>query len=332
MSLSHIETRELLTGLNELIQAGDLDGTRLYLAGLNEEEGSVVSPTAVMWFRRLVRSRLADLDELKTEARKSKCALLATLATASLDQIESLSFEFAYLDKADLDFLCDLKPPCLAGLGEVLLGQSSRWWSEVRYLVRASACPKPAGPAYVRALIASVEPGELKGLCLAEPDLLEEDLWKLFSRETCDPGLKLPRAWVPVMIELCREGLLAREPLLAACLSALALPITCLQASFYVRLHDGLEPSSRERLDRLCSYAGLTGGACPAAVSFAIKNLDLMDRQEALNGEALLESLESIVVPLPATAVKTASRLLERISRRDPGLSSRAAAMISSLC
>jgi len=331
MSLSHTETRELLGGLNDLIQAGDLEGTRLYLAGLNEEERSVVSPTAVMWFRRLVRSRLADLDELTSEARKSKSALLATLSTASPDQIESLNFEYAFLERSDLDFLCDLKPPCLAGLGEVLLSQSPRWWSEVRYLVLASACPKPVGPAYVRAFIENVDPGELKAVSIVEPDLLEEDIWRLF-RETGDPRLKLPRAWVPAIIELSREGLLARQSLLSACLSALALPITCLQASFYVRLHDGLEPSSRERRERLVSYAGLSGSSCPAAVSFAIKNLDRMDREEALTGDVLLKALESIAVPLPATPVKTASRLLERLSKRDASLASRAAAIVGSLC
>ncbi|MGD9682524.1 MAG: hypothetical protein AB7W16_15160 [Candidatus Obscuribacterales bacterium] len=331
MSLSHLETRELLAGLNDLIQAGDLERTRLYLAGLSEEERSVVSATAVMWFRRLVRSRLADLDELTAEARKSKCALLATLATASPEQIKSLSFEYAFLDLADLDFLADLKPPCLAILGEVLLGQSPRWWSEVRHLVLARACSKPAGSDYLRAFIENVAPADLKAVLLAEPDLLAEDIWRLFL-DTGDPGFKLPRAWVPVIIELCREGLLARQPLLMACLAALALPITCLQASFYVRLHDGLEPSSRERRDALVSYAGLAGCACPAAVSFAIKNLDLIDRQEAVAGEVLLQSLESIAVPLPATSVKTASRLLERLSRRDAGLASRAAAIRGSLC
>jgi hypothetical protein len=165
-------------------------------------------------------------------------------------------------------------------------------WTLVRRGVREGLIDPPEGDDYIRRLVHGIATGYgaleslgsvYEALC-ADPELLEREVWQLFE---IDAGSELANAvtwaqkepgkpaegwtrgdnrWINALTRLAEEGRLDRSRLLDASLDALMRDFRASTVGWYARLHEELEPTREERVERLDRYLALVTSPAPAVV------------------------------------------------------------------
>src|SRR5262249_1057439 len=162
----------------------------------------------------------------------------------------------------------------------------------VRRFIKAGLCGKPVTERYVLGMIV--------GLCafhenkttvydalLADKDLLADDAWRLFevegdkeltlaARDKYSPG---DNTWTYALLRLANEEKLPRARLLDASLDALKRDFAQFHAGWFSQFHEALEPNLSERAERCERYLGLLGSRIPPTVSFALKSLQILEKE-----------------------------------------------------
>ena len=168
-------------------------------------------------------------------------------------------------------WLADFTDRHLRLQGQYMLGILA--WPLARKLVRLGAIARPAVPEYTTLLPWGVRCGSFNAdgtpapmltpaqALLADPGLLEDEVWRLFT--VPDAGLVLEQAdrradrigdtdWMPEqtwsegLAELCAQGHLDRGRLLDACLDAFCRDFAPYRVSWYAAMHRQLNPTVAE--------------------------------------------------------------------------------------
>ena len=204
-------------------------------------------------------------------------------------------------------------------LARRLVAEDGFWggWKLVRRGVRDGLIEPPPGEDYVRGLVFGVvtlygESPPLVPVLLADPKLLEREVWQLFE---IDAGPELSNAgdrWTDALTQLARDGQLDRTRLLDASLDALLRDFRPSSVGWYAELHERLAPTREERLERLDRYLALVTSPAPAVVK---------------EGLAALRAVEDAVPPESFARVAPTP-----FTQRQKNLATETLSMLARLC
>ena len=223
--------------LEELVMSGDPEKLAEAVAPLTEEERLKLSITASGLRRDLDKASASIEDRTSDQLAETVImAELAMLAVCRLSRVRRVR-----VHSYALKILCDRKPAWLDGWIEEIL--KDEWpeiqWETLRELMRAGVAKKPTSEGYVRLMVQGL-PDQwhvknhraLSQKLLANPDLLEDELWHLFKVETqafrLDHSKGNPHvpanyeSWSTAVLRLAADGKIDRQRLLDATVSGLA--------------------------------------------------------------------------------------------------------------
>ena len=208
-------------------------------------------------------------------------------------------------------------------------------WPLVRRAVREGLIEPPGGEDYLRRIVVNVgRRGAMRDLdatyagLVADPDLLDREIWQLFEVDVGNelsnattwepptapgkPGSRGENRWLYALPRLASEGRLERSRLLDASLDALLRDFRASGVGWYVKLHEALEPTPEERVERLDRYLSLVTSPTPAV---------------AREGLAALRRIEDAVPPSAFARVAPTP-----LSHRQKNLATETLSLLAALC
>lgn len=174
----------------------------------------------------------------------------------------------------------------------------------------------------------------LYGHLLDDRDLLESDIWTLFTIEgdsersfaNCDKSGRRSDGWNAALRRLCEEGHLSRPRLLRTSLESLERDFPAYRAQWFSRLHEDLAPTVDERAELTDLYLPLLRSPMKATVSLALKAVALLHKAARVDSGRLLEALEPAARVETKTGAKKVLSLLRSLGK-ETRLVDRAAAL-----
>jgi len=321
--------------LTALLQPGHWHTLTHRLAPLTEAERKKLAPT----LRKLTAwdsVRQCDQDAL----------LLAALGTFGGHRQVAKAFPFTSFDRRQLGLavqvLRDRRPHWLPELPGALVkaGQVS-WWPLVRALVRDGLVELPSEPEYVLGMPNGLT--DWQSLVLdalrADPGLLEVELWELLATEGSgralgnhdnwlDKPVRYPggpqslghpeRTWRHALVSLAAEGMLDRDRLLDHVLLAPLRDWRPVDVSWFVGLHEALEPNIDEVADRQGVYTRLLTVDHGPAIKAAQKQLTRLIGDQRLQVVPLLDASRATLGRADKASVSAQLRLLGALARAHP--------------
>ena len=168
--------------------------------------------------------------------------------------------------------------------------------------------------------------GGLKAALVADPGLLEHEIWRIFETEPGPGAVQLISAtvqgvedgatWEGALAKLAREGRISRERLLDACLDGLSRDLHDLRARWFAVLHDRLEPAPEELAARSARYLDFLGSRNPSTIAFALKVLKNLVKSGRLDSAALIDCLTPALHSRTKGTVRQALSLLDMAARQ----------------
>ena len=211
-------------------------------------------------------------------------------------------------------------------------------WTLARRLVRLGAIDRPDVPEYTTNMPGALRFSERRygvwhdrpeivdplDALLADPGLLEDEVWRLFTV----PGAAawLDDSWADALVTLSERGRLDRGRLLEACLDAFASDLPANRMGWYVTFHDRLNPSLEEMAARSGRYLRLLAAGAKQGVSLGQKACGRLLEAGSLAAEDLLASSRPALL-FPHKSVATAQlKLVGKVAAGQPPARGRALA------
>ena len=248
--------------------------------------------------------------------------------------------------EAVVGVLADRRAPWLADFIDQQL--AAQWafgvptWTLARRLVRLGVIGRPAVAEYTThmplALHRIIELGDHRWRLaatpaeelLADPGLLEEEVWRLFTvpdaaREVerlerwWPDGEAIPgQSWAESLAALAGRGHLDRGRLIDACLGAFLRDFAPNRVGWYAQLHQHLAPSVPEMCARAGTYLALLGANSASAIRLAQQVTALLLDNGLLNpGRFLAASAPTLMYPRKNIVVAQL-KLIDRVIRSQP--------------
>jgi hypothetical protein len=216
-------------------------------------------------------------------------------------------------------------------------------WQMARRLVRLGAIARPSIPQYTTRMPVSLyhERWErwvytpnarrvlmshpLDGL-LADPGLLDDEVWRLFEVPGAPPALaKCKGTWEEALVTLSERGLLHRGRLLDACLDAFFKDFAPSQVGWYATFHDRMAPTVDEVAARTGRYLALLATNSAHGVSLGQRACDRLLAVGRLPvADLLAASPPLLLFPQKGVAIRQV-KLLGKVAR-EPSLRAQALA------
>jgi len=242
--------------------------------------------------------------------------------------------------------LDDRRPPWLASFADQRLAGRNVGpdaWVIARRLVTLGAIERPVIPEYTTRMVVALrryawdEEGgrtftHLKpadGL-LADPGLLEDEVWRLFTTPGVTRGLRpgSPRypGWEDALAALAEQGRLDRGRLLDACLDAFSQGFAPEDLGWYVTFHDRMSPSLDEMATRADRYTRLLAVDAKAAIALGQKVCGRLLAAGRLPAEDFLAASGPALL-FPQKSVAAAQlKLIGKLAAAQPAVTDRALA------
>lgn len=317
-----METRSGLE-LQQILEQDDLDACLRFFSQATEAERRALSGIAL--------ASVEVLDpyaRLCSETRAWQVRAIAVLASCSFTELKQRGWRWL----PDRDHVCAVlaarRPEWIDEFADALLDHG--WWGLVRRMVREGLCRKPNKDKYVSGMLAylgayaAIETATLREKVLADPALLDDEIWWLFEVEG-GTGLSLTshdnrqppsRRWDQTLLALSEKGRLSRPRLLDASLDALARDFEPYQARWFSQFHNLLAPTDKECLGRADRYLALLSSRNSATVSWALKAVKRIDKLQPIEGRKLIAALRPLLHAPQKATVRSALVLLDRLARR----------------
>jgi hypothetical protein len=186
-------------------------------------------------------------------------------------------------------------------------------WGTVRSLLRAGVIEKPVTEGYIELFVEAMRGYEHDDLAsyvptserlLAEPELLEDEFWRIFDFEnsalTTDwharyvDGPANYETWPEAILRLATDGHLDRDRLLDVTLSSMLQEVKQNQLSAYGKLHEALAPDDDELKAREKGYLELLVSPVGPVLSFALKMLGKLHRANRLDAALFLDAASPV--------------------------------------
>jgi hypothetical protein len=316
--------------LASLVRRADGDALAVGLASLDEPTRRTLGPAAYALYRSIAKGDdpggEGAFDKIRkligggatggNESYRRLCtAGLAVLGCGTLTEAKRVRFYDQWKQTDALVKVMVDRRPVWSGawLDHCLDARDFPWigWPVARRLIAAGVCPKPAVAGYVREMataLAMRRPREphvrLGDRLLAEPDLLETEVWRLFEVETSafafDWQSRLPKlpadheSWPQALARLGATGALDRQRLLDASLDALWVMDNGTVLGNVCRFHALLAPTVIEEDARAGRYAELLRHRAGAVVGFALPRIAALVGRRRLTLEELLPRLTAV--------------------------------------
>ncbi len=347
--------------LEKLVAMADTAALVKAVEKLSETERRKLSKTAGRLYRDIDRVRFdfnpqtnlqkeEPLERLKNLIKGKKitihnqyiAAKLAALACCPISTVRRVDGRGG--QKATdhvLKILTDRQPDWIdEWIDEKLKGEwFSISWPTVRALVNKGMCSKPASDGYINLMVQDL-PGAYyenktnyiptSKKLLDDPDLLEDEVWRLFEVETyafwvdyMEDREGVPEnyeTWPKTLKKLSENGHLDRQRLLEASLSGLTTGFKNNALTGYIKFHTFLEPSIDEMTALQETYIDLLSNKASHVVTFALKMLKMIDKEKKLDDRAFISAASSVLNIKTKGQPKTAIMFLKRIIKRNPDL------------
>ncbi len=332
--------------LQALLDARAADGCIAALAPLDEARRGKLAKTALAELRsilpveRLSPAAFARMqpDEMQAWLRREapdpatfRAAQVAVLATASYPQLRRLGRRSLPPLGDALAVLAARRPPWVGEWADLILSwsETDRWalpladaWVYARGLIRAGLGDRPRTPRYIDGMIVAIgRKGTPRRDLLADPGLLADEVWELFTTEPT-PGrreilsvseYRPPTArWEVALADLAAEGRVDRGRLLDASLDGLERDFHEARARWFALMHETLRPTPQERADRADRLLGLLGSRNASTVLFALKALGPLAEADRLDPGPLLGAIAPALLARPKGTVVLALGLVDR--------------------
>jgi hypothetical protein len=265
-------------------------------------------------------------------------AQIAVLASASLSQLRKLGPPVLPGAETACAVMAARRPPWLGQWAEFLCELSPANWQLVRLLVRGGLCQAPQTDAYIDAMLSGVAARSwrtpLRDTLLEDPDLLENEIWRIFEVEPRPgslsilsewKGARTEQTWSTALVQLAAEGKLSRNRLLDATLDGLHRDFHEYRARWFAHLHEALSPAIDERAERVERYASLLQSRNASTITFAVKSLAALDKANRLAARLLIDSIAPALRVRHKTTARTALKVLEGTMERERPLTDQAA-------
>lgn len=325
--------------LQAIIDKGDAAACLKFFAKASEPDRRALAKTAQAAAKR--NDKLLRQGDRQGSKLRFAAAQIAVLATSSLSELKSLGWLGWPDAKTTFELLSSRRPEWLPEYTEYILERNVRSWPLVRALVRRGLCPRPRHDNYTLGMLGNldswsndhlhVEPhkSSLIENLRADRELLQE-VWELFRIEgqgdltlaAHDKYLKLRETnakfcWNLALKELSQTGELSRDRLLDESLEALNRGFSQFRVAWFSQFHELLEPTVKERVKRQEKYVVLLASPIPPTVTFALDALDVIDKARPLAAEAMIESLQPVLLAKHKGTAKRAVQWLDRLASRD---------------
>ncbi len=285
------------------------------------------------------------LDEPARELflKKNQLVKAIVYATATLPEIKKLGWRIRADYELANKIITLFKPDWVDEWTEWLLEESPGNFYLVRKLYLAGFCIKPDGENYVLGMISTL--GRWRDANLMEtlrqsPELMEEDLWKIFSiegggqfslaaNEKYNFGTTAT-SWTKALVALSDSGEVSRERLLDSSLDALDQDFAQFRAGWFSRFHEALSPTPEERAERTNRYLHLLGSRIPPTATFALKALSIVNKKEGLPVARYMDHVLPAIEARTKSTVMLALRILESLAKNNPNQANELAGIAAS--
>jgi hypothetical protein len=284
-----------------------------------------------------------------------------------------LASDFPYMrtSKAEIqqvaEVLADRRPAWLADFmdrhlklwGQYPLGIPA--WPLARALVRLGAISRPDAPEYTTLMPSGAQwdtdsddkgrvhqrwpPPTPAQALLADPGLLEDEVWRLFTVPDAGKALadqdrvgewsevsgwtKPKQTWAQGLAELCADGHLDRDRLLDACLDAFTHDFNPNRVAWYVGMLGELKPSIPETSARVSKYLGLLAATSKSGVAVGQQGLQRLLKAGLLDADQLMRaSAPALLFPQKSVAVAQL-KLVGNVAAKFPAARPQAAATVA---
>jgi hypothetical protein len=315
-------------------------------------------------FEHAVRPFVAP-DPVQTA--RLRAARSAVLATGSLRQCKSVGSGNLPSNERLFRILSDRRPEWLDEFVEYICDEeddATPRWPLIRQFVRQGLCGPPRSARYIDRMLRALnfeaeraKPGwkvvpsereqkksvpvriSLKDVLLADPGLLDHEIWRIFDTEpgpgavqlfTADPKRsERDLSWDGALTDLAKEGRISRERLLGATLDGLSRDMNETRAKWFARLHDRLEPTMEERAARAGLYVDLLGSRNASTIGFALGVIKDLVKAATVAPVTFIDRVAGAMTSRTKGIVKAALTVLQLAVRStsDPGVKARVLAV-----
>jgi len=226
-------------------------------------------------------------------------------------------------------------------------------WPLARELVRLGAIERPDVPQYTTLMprvmwrTESVPGSDYRWrqvttpaqALLDDPDLLDEEVWRLFTvpdaaRELAEfesesgDWIDGPvQTWSQALVQLSEQGYLDRDRLIDACLDAFTRDFAPNRVAWYAIMHRRLDPSLDEMAARARKYLVLLGVTAKAGVTLGQQITARLYDADLLDADRLLEASRPALLFPQKSVVIAQLKLVGTIMKRDAAAGPQAAAV-----
>jgi hypothetical protein len=323
-----------VAGIEELVAAGDVDGTLAACVALTESERRRLAKAAVARVRETFGSIQWERRRTQRDIDRLTAAGLFAFATASPSALRKLG-GLGMLDRQHAATVARARTTeWRNGWVEAVLDEDWAPWALIRELVRDGLCDPPEGDGYALGMIYGLDRAgdrdpSLRDLLLADRGLLDDEVWRLFRVEgggerslaAHDKYARPDRQWAVAFCELAAAGVVDRDRLLDESLEALGRDFAPFRAGWFSRFHEQLSPTVDERAARVPRYLHLAASSAPATVGFAVKALVTVERARkdlGVDPGDAVRSLHPAVMAKAASTAKAAMALAGRVGGPSP--------------
>ncbi len=324
--------------LEELLESGDAHKCLQFFHGMTEKTRRSYFPVAKAFWSRVRTKRFMEVSPGHFSGNPlSEIACIAYFATASGSEIIKAKRAGYPKAQAAYEILADRRPDWVDRWIETLLGESYYWnhWRFIRQLIVSGLAKKPTNPRYFLGMISGINSRHSKSNLIEElqvsPDLLQEDIWKLFEYDGDGENSlanteRFERSWIDAFLELMNHGKLPRAKLLESCIDALERDFNHYRAKWFYEFFDRLQPTNKELVKLGERILGLLAASAPNVASWALNRVEVLATAGTFETATMCHAIEPILRARAKSTVITAIKLLERQSASQPKAASLIAA------
>ena len=333
------------TPLEELIYAGDPEGTIKYLAGLDRADLSKNRKAVLRIGKPLDKARYVSNISVtawrgRVTDQQSRAFYIASFVCGTLDEKIESCRDFFH-DETSFVALWRQFPPAEAqAFAEAMLAKSARLFRFVQELYLAGQIARPAHENYVLGLLTlPMDSDRLMNVrqCIErDPGLMHDTLLRLFEidgvsdislagQETHELWRTSPRnTWGGLFLELCETGAYSRALLIDKTLGALEKDWIQFRSGWFSRFHGALAPSPSEMAPFAERYMGLCQSRIAPTVTLALAALENLFGSGVISGKDLIAALRPVLSSSVKGQVESALKLLDRAVANDASLGAEA--------
>ncbi|MCJ8273689.1 MAG: DUF6493 family protein, partial [Psychrosphaera sp.] len=314
--------------LNQFVKKADVDGALNWIATLHAEDSKSLPK---MIFKAFRAYESTDYEwgsrAAKTASANIELLVAALYATAGLTDIKRVG-AFRHPEFETLKRIITLfKPAWIDAWANWLLDDSPRLFRLIHPLYIAGYCKKPQTDSYIFGMIDTLvyhhgsDETLFEGI-VACPEILQTDVWRLFEIEgggefsLAAKDKYANSIWATTLKQLSEQGHLSRSRLLDASLDTLKQDFAQFRAGWFSRFFTAMTPTDDELASRANRLLLLLGSQIPPTVSFALKNLLILEKKKLLDVEAFLSHVEAPLQANTKATVMLALRILTSLAKR----------------